>query len=157
MTNFVNIITGTVHSGRVRKLRADFTDKGFVEWPTADCERSAAYSNVNRMQLDATDAPITCKRCIARTAPVEPIVDAKGWAELTITLHGRFTEHFKTERSATIWLVEHVINHELFGYRFDADAVELVKSKLTISSDALDAKIAAKRKRVERELRKQQH
>lgn len=153
MTNFENIMTGTVHSGRVRKLRADFTSEGYVEWATADCEKGAAYRNINRMQLVETDKPITCQRCIARTTPVEPAVDAKGWTELRVTIHGSFAERFKTERSATIWLVDHIVSHELLNYRLDAAAVELVKSKLTISADELDAKIAAKRKRVERELR----
>jgi hypothetical protein len=145
-TNFANVMTGTVHSGRVRKMRADFTASGFVEWATADCEKGAAYRNINRMQLVATDEAVTCGRCIARTTP-KPVTGFN----VTITVHGRWSETFKTERSAIIWLVDHIVMHELFDYSYDAVAVQTVRDAVELSDDELAKKVAAKAKRIERE------
>lgn len=149
MTNFENIQTATVHAGRVRKLRADFTESGYVEWATADCEKGAAYRNVNRMQLVETDADVTCKRCLALTAPAKPV---EGFA-LDITING-FRERFRNVKTATTALVTHLADHEALGYRLDADAVAALKSAVEISEDELAKKVAAKVKRYQRDMQR---
>lgn len=148
MSNFENIQTQTVHAGRVRKLRADFTESGFVEWATADCEKGAAYRNVNRMQLVATEKPVTCKRCLALTAPAKPI---EGF-HVELTING-YKERFRNVKTATSALVAHIANHEVLGYRFDADAVATLKSAVEISDEELAKKVAAKCKQYRREMR----
>lgn len=149
MSNFENVMTGTVHSGRVRKLRADFTESGYVEWPTADCEKGAAYRNINRMQLVATDADVTCKRCAALTAPEKP---AEGF-QLEVKING-YVERFRNVKTATSALVTHIVDHEVLGYSFDAAAVETLRAAIEISDDELAKKVTAKTKSYQRDMRR---
>lgn len=148
MTNYENVMTGTVHTGKVRRLRADFTESGYVEWNTADCEKGAAYRSINRMQLAATDKPVTCKRCQSLNAPAKA---PEGFYLEIKTAYG-FTKKFRNVNTATSYLINHLADHEALGYRLDADAVETLKKATGISDEELTKKVGAKVRKFRREM-----
>jgi hypothetical protein len=148
MTNYENVMTGTVHNGKVRKLRADFTDSGYVEWNTADCEKGAAYRSINRMQLAATDKPVNCKRCLSLNAPAKT---PEGFYLRLEKVNG-FPETFRNVKTARSFLINHLADHEALGYRLDADAVKTLTEATGISAEELASKVAAKVRKFRREM-----